>query len=53
MSRVDCQRFLVQAMTVIAAPAFTPANPKHATVENVGNAFLVFAITSGELPVAW
>jgi hypothetical protein len=31
----------------------TPANPKHATVENVGHASRVFAITSGELPVVW
>jgi hypothetical protein len=38
---------------VIVAPAPAPASPKHATVDNVGYAPLVFAMTSGELPVAW
>lgn len=41
----------VQAMTVIAAPALMPARPKHATVERVGSASLLFAMASGELPV--
>jgi hypothetical protein len=45
--------FYAHAMTVMAAPAFTPARPKHATVDSVGRASLVFAITSGELPVVW
>jgi hypothetical protein len=40
-------------MAVIVAPAPAPASPKHATVDNVGYAPLVFAMTSGELPVAW
>lgn len=39
-------------MAVIAAPAVAPDKPKHAMVDNVGNASLVFAITRGELPVA-
>ena len=41
----------VHAITVIAAPALMPASPKHATVEKVGNASFVFAMTRGELPV--
>jgi hypothetical protein len=49
----DVVRMCVQAMVVIVAPAPAPANPKHATVENVGNAPGVLAMTSGELPVAW
>lgn len=43
----------IQAITVMAAPALTPASPKQAIVENVGKASLVFAMTRGELPVAW
>jgi hypothetical protein len=46
-------RFSIQAMAVIVAPAPAPASPKHATVDKVGYAPLVFAMTSGELPVAW
>jgi hypothetical protein len=38
-------------MAVIAAPAVAPESPKHATVDNVGLAPFVFAITRGELPV--
>ena len=41
------------AIAVMVAPAPAPASPKHATVDNVGYAPLVFAMTSGELPVAW
>ena len=43
----------IQAMTVMAAPALTPASPKHVIVDRVGRASLVFAMTSGELPVIW
>jgi hypothetical protein len=50
-AHVTIMKFRVHAMTVMAAPALMPANPKHATVEKVGNASFVFAITSGELPV--
>lgn len=42
----------LQAMAVMAAPAVAPASPKHAMVDKVGVASLVFAITRGELPVA-
>lgn len=37
----------------MVAPAPAPASPKHATVDKVGYAPLVLAMTSGELPVAW
>jgi hypothetical protein len=37
----------------MVAPALAPASPKHATVDSVGYAPLVLAMTSGELPVAW
>ena len=40
-------------MAVIVAPAVAPARPKHDMVDKVGHAPLVFAVTSGELPVAW
>jgi hypothetical protein len=50
-AHVTMTKFCVHAITVMAAPALMPANPKHATVEKVGNASFVFAITSGELPV--
>ena len=50
-AHVTMTKFYVHAITVMAAPALMPANPKHATVEKVGNASFVFAITSGELPV--
>lgn len=43
----------VQAIVVIVVPAPAPASPKHATVDRVGYAPLVLAMTSGELPVAW
>jgi hypothetical protein len=43
----------VQAIAVIVAPAVAPARPKHVIVDSVGHAPLVFAVTSGELPVAW
>jgi hypothetical protein len=43
----------IHAIAVIVAPAPAPASPKHATVDSVGYAPLVFAMTSGELPVAW
>lgn len=39
-------------MNVMAAPEVAPAAPKHAIVESVGHAPFVFAITSGDLPVA-
>lgn len=39
-------------MAVMAAPAVAPESPKHAIVEKVGSASLVFARTSGEVPVA-
>jgi hypothetical protein len=38
-------------MAVIAAPAVAPESPKHATVDSVGLAPLVFAVTRGEFPV--
>ena len=41
----------LQAIAVIAAPAVAPESPKHATVDSVGKAPLVFAIRRGELPV--
>lgn len=44
--------FFSQAMAVIAAPAVAPERPKHATVASVGNASFVFAVTSGDVPVA-
>jgi hypothetical protein len=50
---MDGSRFRIHAITVMAAPALTPASPKHAMVENVGQASRVFAMTSGELPVVW
>jgi hypothetical protein len=51
--RVDTKTICcVHAIAVMVAPAVAPASPKHATVEKVGNASLVFAITRGELPVA-
>jgi hypothetical protein len=40
-------------MVVIVAPAIAPESPKHVMVDKVGSASLVFAMTSGELPVAW
>lgn len=43
----------LQAMVVIAAPAIAPESPKHVTVDRVGRASFVFAMTRGELPVAW
>lgn len=55
ISLISCREDSIaslQANTVIAAPAVAPAAPKHVTVENVGRAPLVFAITRGELPVA-
>lgn len=42
----------VQAIAVIVAPAVAPARPKHVIVDSVGHAPFVFAVTSGELPVA-
>lgn len=44
--------YSVQAIAVIVAPAVAPASPKHVIVDRVGHAPFVFAITSGELPVA-
>ena len=39
-------------MAVMAAPAVAAERPKQATVDKVGKASLVFAVTSGEVPVA-
>jgi hypothetical protein len=40
------------AIAVMTAPAVAPEAPKHAIVEKEGRAPFVFAITSGETPVA-
>lgn len=42
-----------QAIAVMVAPAVAPARPKQVMVDRVGSAPLVFAMTRGELPVAW
>ena len=42
----------IQAIAVMTAPAVAPDRPKQVMVDRVGRASFVFAMTSGELPVA-